>query len=144
MFLRLLLLFTVVPLVELFLLLQIGRFVGPIPTIGLVLFTGTLGAWLARSQGVQVLRRARGQFSQGEMPTEALVDGVLIFVAGAVLLTPGLLTDLAGFFLLTPFGRAWVRREAMKRIKNPLRQHVAGQTTTIIIESSDIVDHSDD
>lgn len=135
MFVRLLLLFTVVPLLELFLLLQIGRLVGPVPTIGLVLVTGALGAWLARSQGLQVLQRARGQWSQGEMPTEALVDGVLIFVAGAVLLTPGLLTDLAGFFLLTPFGRAWVRKELMKRIKNPLRQH--GGTTTIIIESSD-------
>ena len=110
MFLRLLLLFTVVPLVELFLLVKLGTVVGVGPTIALVLFTGILGAWLARQQGLEVLRRVNEDLSQGRMPTEALMDGVLILIAGAVLLTPGLLTDALGFVLLIPRTRAAVRK----------------------------------
>ena len=114
MFLRLLLLFTVVPLVELFLLIEIGRRIGPWPTIALVVVTGTLGAWLARTQGLRTLARVRSQWQGGKIPTQALVDALLILIAGAVLLTPGVLTDLAGFFLLTPFGRRVVSRTAVE------------------------------
>lgn len=109
MFFRLFLLFTLVPLVELGLLIKIGNFVGVLPTIALVVFTGALGAWLARSQGLKTLHRVQQEWAGGQIPTDALLDGMLILVAGAVLLTPGLLTDLAGFFLLTPFGRGKVR-----------------------------------
>ena len=110
MFLRLLLLFTVVPLVELFLLVKLGTVVGVGPTIGLVIFTGVLGAWLARQQGLGVLRRLRVELAEGRLPAGALIDGLLILVAGAVLLTPGLLTDALGFVLLVPPTRAVVRR----------------------------------
>jgi len=110
MFLRLLLLFTVVPLVELFLLVKLGTVVGVGPTIALVIFTGVLGAWLARQQGLGVLRRLRVELAAGRMPAGALIDGLLILVAGAVLLTPGLLTDALGFVLLVPPSRAVVRR----------------------------------
>ena len=110
MFLRLLLLFTVVPLVELFLLVKLGTVVGVGPTIALVNFTGVLGAWLARQQGLGVLRRLRVELAAGRMPAGALIDGLLILVAGAVLLTPGLLTDALGFVLLVPPSRAVVRR----------------------------------
>lgn len=109
MFVRLLLLFTIVPLTELLLLIEIGERIGPIPTIALVLFTGTLGAWLAKSQGVKTWLRIQQEWSGGKIPTETLLEGLLILVAGAVLLTPGILTDLAGFFLLTPWGRGRVR-----------------------------------
>ena len=115
MFLRLLLLFTVVPLVELFLLIEIGRWVGPLPTVALVLFTGALGAWLARRQGLATFQRVQREMAAGQMPTEALLDGLMILLAGAVLLTPGLLTDLAGFFLLVPAGRRQIR-QAVRRI----------------------------
>ena len=110
MFLRLLLLFTVVPLVELFLLVKLGTVVGVGPTIALVIFTGILGAWLARQQGLGVLRRLRAELAEGRLPAGALIDGLLILVAGAVLLTPGLLTDALGFVLLVPPSRAVVRR----------------------------------
>jgi len=110
MFVRLLLLFTVVPLVELFLLVKLGTVVGVGPTIGLVIFTGVLGAWLARQQGLGVLRRLRVELAEGRLPAGALIDGLLILVAGAVLLTPGLLTDALGFVLLVPPSRAVVRR----------------------------------
>jgi UPF0716 protein FxsA len=122
MFLRLLLLFTIVPLTELYLLVKLGTVIGVAPTVGLVILTGVLGAWLARVQGLGVVRRLRADLEQGRMPTEALLDGLLILVAGAVLLTPGLLTDAMGFFLLVPQGRAVVRKIVVARFA-PRFQH---------------------
>jgi UPF0716 protein FxsA len=116
MFLRLLLLFTVVPLVELFLLVKLGTIIGIGPTVLIVVCTGVLGAWLARSQGLGVLRRITEDLNQARMPTGSLVDGLLILIAGAVLLTPGLITDSLGFFLLVPSGRALVRRAITTRL----------------------------
>ncbi len=110
MFLRLLLLFTVVPLAELFLLVKLGTVIGIGATVLIVICTGVLGAWLARWQGLGVLRRLTDDMNQGRLPADALIDGLLILIAGAVLLTPGLITDALGFFLLVPQGRAVVRR----------------------------------
>ncbi len=115
MFLRLLLLFTIVPLVELFLLVKLGTVVGVGPTVALVIFTGVLGAWLARQQGLGVLRRLSEDLAEGRLPAEALIDGLLILIAGAVLLTPGLLTDALGFLLLVPQSRAVVRKAVVAR-----------------------------
>ena len=117
MFLRLLLLFTIVPLVELFLLVKLGTVVGVGPTIALVIFTGVLGAWLARQQGLGVLRRLSEDLAKGRLPAEALTDGLLILIAGAVLLTRGLLTDALGFRLLVHQGRAVVRKAAVARFE---------------------------
>jgi UPF0716 protein FxsA len=108
-FIRLLLLFTVVPLVELYLLVKIGGLIGVWSTIALVLVTGVFGAALARQQGMGVLRRFEQALRGGEVPTEPLADGFLILVAAAVLLTPGLITDGLGFILLIPRTRAFVR-----------------------------------
>lgn len=116
MFLRLLALFTLVPLVELYLLVAIGQQMGLVPTLALVLSTGALGAALARSQGLKVLRQVQAETARGVLPAEALLDGLMIFLAGAVLLTPGLLTDLTGFFLLIPAGRRWVRQAVRRRL----------------------------
>lgn len=110
MFLRLLLLFTVVPLIELYLLITIGGVIGVVPTIAIVIGTGVLGAWLARWQGLAVIRRISDEMGAGRIPTDALIDGLLVLVAAAVLLTPGLLTDTAGFILLVPGSRAAVRK----------------------------------
>lgn len=126
MFLRLLALFTLVPLVELFLLVELGSRMGLLLTIALVLFTGALGAALARSQGVRVLRQVQTEMARGGLPAEALLDGLMIFIAGAVLLTPGLLTDLAGFFLLVPVGRTWVRGRVQRWLKGRVRTVVSG------------------
>ncbi len=126
MFLRLFLLFTLVPLVELFLLIEIGRLIGPLPTVALVVTTGALGAWLARSQGLATLRRVQSEWSAGRMPAEALLEGLLILIAGAVLLTPGLLTDLFGFFLLVPAGRRWARRGLAARFGSRVKVDVRG------------------
>lgn len=120
MFARLLLLFTLVPLVELWLLVEIGRRTSVPATIALVFATGVLGAWLARSQGVATFARVRREMAEGRMPATALVDGLLILVAGAVLLTPGLLTDLFGFFLLVPAGRTLVRKALAERFRGQI------------------------
>jgi len=113
MFLRLLLLFTVVPLVELFLLIRVGEAIGLGPTLLLVLGTGALGAWLARQQGLRTFSAVRAELNSGRLPADGLVDGLLILAAGAVLLTPGLLTDAVGFLLLIPGSRQVVRRALM-------------------------------
>lgn len=117
MLIRLLLLFTLVPLVELTLLVEVGRRVGMGPTIAVVLITGALGAWLARHQGLSTLARLRAELGRGELPAQTLLDGGLILVAAAVLLTPGFLTDALGFFLLVPAGRRVVRRAVTQRFR---------------------------
>jgi UPF0716 protein FxsA len=110
MFIRLLLLFTIVPLVELYILVKLGGVIGVWATVAIVIGTGVLGAWLARQQGLGVLRRVQEELAAGQLPADALIDGLLILIAGAVLLTPGLLTDTLGFVLLVPPGRAAVRK----------------------------------
>jgi UPF0716 protein FxsA len=115
--LRLFLLFTLVPLVELALLIWISQHTGLLFTIGLVVFTGAVGAWLAREQGLRCWREVHRQLSQGQVPAEPLLDGLMILVAGAVLITPGVLTDALGFALLVPPIRTMVRRYLARRFK---------------------------
>ncbi|MCA9240192.1 MAG: FxsA family protein [Planctomycetales bacterium] len=118
-FVYLLLLFTVVPLVEFSLLVRIHDHIGLFWTILLVLGTGVLGASLAKRQGVLTLLKIRGQMAEGHVPGDALVDGFLILVAGALLITPGVMTDAVGFSLLVPPLRSL--------IKAGLRRHFAGR-----------------
>jgi UPF0716 protein FxsA len=120
MFFRLLVLFTVVPLVELYLLIRVGGVIGVLPTIAVVVVTGAVGAALARWQGLGVLRRFQHELSEGRAPTGTLIDGLLILLAAVLLLTPGLLTDLVGFLLLVPGGRALVRRAASVAVERRL------------------------
>ncbi|MEM8608481.1 MAG: FxsA family protein [Myxococcota bacterium] len=111
---RLFLLFTVVPLVELYLLIAIGKALGPGPTIALVLLTGALGAWFARLEGARVIRRWQEALARQELPKDGVIDGFLIFVGGLMLITPGILTDIAGLSMVLPPTRriiaAFVRR----------------------------------
>ncbi len=109
MFVRLLFLFTLVPLIELFLLVKLGDVIGFWPTVALVVATGAMGAILTRMEGLRVLRQAQADIQKGRVPTDRLLDGLLILIAGAVLLTPGLITDALGFFLLVPPGRRMIR-----------------------------------
>lgn len=108
MFGWLLIAFTVVPLVELYLLLFVGRAMGVLPTVALVLVTGVVGAALARREGFRVLRSWQDALRRGETPAEGVVSGVLILVAGVLLVTPGILTDVVGFLLLLPPSRRLV------------------------------------
>lgn len=102
-----LLLFMAVPLAELALLIQVGEIIGVFPTIALVIATAVIGVSLLKRQGLAALDKARKTLDAGDFPVESVVDGVCLLVAGAFLLTPGLLTDTAGFLLLVPaFRRA--------------------------------------
>ena len=105
---RLALLFITVPLIELFLLIQVGERIGLTATVLLVVATGALGATLARQQGLATWRKFQTESAAGRPPGRTLLDGLLILIAGAVLLTPGLLTDLTGFALLIPAVRKLV------------------------------------
>ncbi len=111
---RLILLFTLVPLVELFILIKIGGQIGALNTIGLVIATAMLGATLARTEGLRTLQQIQSSLSQGRIPAEELIDGVLIFAGGVLLITPGVLTDLFALVLLFPYTRLhfkrWLRR----------------------------------
>jgi UPF0716 protein FxsA len=105
---RLFLLFTVVPLLELYLLLLIGRHIGVGPTIAIVLLTGLLGATLAKAEGLRVLNQWRSSLSRGRIPEEGVLSGVLVLVGGVVLVTPGVLTDALGLMLLFPPTRRFI------------------------------------
>ena len=118
----LLLLFVVLPAVELALLIEIGSRIGTLETIGLIVITGVVGASLARSQGLRVLRRVQGEIAAGEMPADSLIDGVMILIAAALLVTPGVLTDAFGFLCLVPGFRALVKRELVQRIERAVEE----------------------
>ncbi len=111
----LVLLFLVVPLVELYVLIQVGEEIGALNTIGLLLVISVVGAWLAKREGLGVWRRINEQVRAGKVPAADLVDAFLIFLAGALLLTPGFVTDVLAIGLLVPPTRALVRRSVRRR-----------------------------
>lgn len=119
---KLFLLFTVVPFVELYLLLAIGRVFGVVPTIVLVLVTGLIGAWLARSEGLRVVRRWQAALSEGRVPEEGVLGGLLVLVGGVLLVTPGVLTDVMGFLLLIPSTRIVVADIVRRRLEKRMRE----------------------
>jgi len=109
-FLRLFLLFTLVPLLELTILIELGRRLGLLATLALIVLTGVLGATLARYQGWVTWQRIQSDLAVGIVPSGRLIDGALILVAGLLLITPGLLTDSVGFALLVPPLRDRIKR----------------------------------
>ena len=134
MFARLLLIFIGVPLIELYLFLLIGGKIGIIPTVATVIITGFLGAWLTKQQGIKTLARYQQTLSEGRLPHTEVIEGIMILAAGAVLLTPGFLTDFIGFSLLIPPVRAWVRERLTNYLKD--RIQVAGTAATAADRSS--------
>jgi len=111
----LLLLFIVVPLAEIYLLIQAGGAIGALNTVALVVLTAVVGAWLLRLQGLATLRRVQQSLERGELPETALVEGVLLLFAGALLLTPGFITDAVGFVLLVPTARVALAHAVLTR-----------------------------
>ena len=125
----LLILFILVPLTELALLLKVDGILGLGGTLFLVVGTGALGAFLARWQGIRQLGLIQQSMAQGTMPAPHLIDGLLILFAGAVLITPGLITDACGFFLLFPPGRRLVKRWVGTWIQRKLRHGAVDVTS---------------
>ncbi len=104
----LLLLFLSVPILEIYLLIKVGDSIGAFPTVILVVLTAVVGVWLLRLQGFATLARAQQSMARGEMPATTIFEGLMLFIAGALLLTPGFFTDAIGFILLIPFTRQWI------------------------------------
>ncbi len=137
MFLRILILLTVVPMAELIILLKVHAWAslnwGPgnafLFTVGSILLTGFLGANLARSQGIGIFSKIQTATARGEMPADSMVEGLMIFVGGALLLTPGYLTDLFGFSLMIPVSRRFYRQRIMEWFQVKIRsQEIVFQT----------------
>ena len=123
---RLLLLFVLVPAIELILLIKLGGIIGLFPTGGIIVLTGFLGAALTRMQGLAVLRRMQREMAAGQMPAGSIMDGVIILIAGALLLTPGFLTDIVGFSCLIPGVRSVIKRFARARVERAVREGNVG------------------
>lgn len=113
-------------MIELFLLIEIGKRIGTFPTLILIIGTGILGAWLVRLQGLSVLRKVQRETAAGRMPAGALIDGILILLAGAVLMTPGVLTDAFGFLCLVPAFRDQFKLRLRARFE---KAFLSGATT---------------
>ena len=122
MLLRLLLLFVITPILEMAILIELGKRIGTLQTIGIVVITGIVGAWLAKSQGLRIYRRMQGSLYNGELPHDHLIEGLLILIGGALLITPGILTDVAGFILVLPWTRKLVRKKLKKYFKRKIVQ----------------------
>jgi len=144
---NLLILFIVVPAVELALLIEIGGRIGTLPTLGIIVATGAIGATLANRQGVRTVRTIQEQLAAGELPTGALVDGVIILIAGALLITPGVLTDVVGFGCLIPAVRDAVKRQLTRRFERAVQEQRIHVVTDVYRAGPDphpIVDVSPD
>ena len=132
---RLLILFIAVPVVELVLLIEIGQRVGTLVTVGLIIGTGIVGASLARQQGIRTLARLRTDLDAGQLPAEPIVDGVLILLAAAVLITPGVLTDLVGFLCLVPACRRRLKRFLKRRFERAVQETAVGVTMASVVSA---------
>lgn len=117
MFGILLMLFIVVPIVELYILVTVGQEIGTMNTIAIVVITGIAGASFAKSQGVQIINKIRTTMNQGQMPGRELLQGAMILAGGIMLLTPGFLTDLLGLSLLFPLTREFYTDLALEYIR---------------------------
>ncbi len=116
LFRLLIFLFLTVPLIEIYILIQVGNLVGVFPTIVLVVLTAIIGAFLLRYQGLQTLARVQRKLEQGEVPATDLLGGVILLLSGALLLTPGFFTDCIGFLCLVPTFRTYLATEFLKNL----------------------------
>jgi UPF0716 protein FxsA len=134
----LLLLFVLLPLIELALLTALAQYTSLSTAILFIILTGLLGTWLARSQGLRAYQRIQVELQAGRMPTEALLDGLLILLAGVLLIAPGVLTDLLGILLMLPPSRVLLRAWAMARFGKHFQ--VRTYVPTESVNPSDVVD----
>ena len=140
MLVRLFLLFTLVPLGELALLFWIAQHTGWLFTLGLVIVTGVVGASLARHEGLRCWLEVQRQLAEGKLPAEPLLDALMILVAGALLITPGVLTDLVGFALLVPPIRRLVRRYLAARFQAQIVVHPMQGFAEPPAQDDDVID----
>ena len=123
MFQRLLLLFIIVPILEIYLLITVGGFIGALPTILIIILTAIIGSYLLRAQGIATIQKAQSNLLQGQLPAFELLEGMLILIGGVLLLTPGFFTDTIGFIFLIPILRKyiilwWIKKKASAMTPN--------------------------
>jgi UPF0716 protein FxsA len=123
----LLLLFIVVPIAELYVIIQVGEAIGALPTIAILVADSVLGTWLLRSQGRATWRNFNAALAAGRPPAREVLDGALVIFGGAFLITPGFITDLIGVVLLLPPSRALVRRTLVRNFTNRAVVRVFGR-----------------
>ena len=119
-----LLVFFLTPIAEMYLLIEVAGYIDAWPTIGLVMLTAVIGVALLKRQGLATLTRGMGRMERGEVPAREMAEGILLAVAGALLLTPGFITDTVGFLLLFPPSRMAIAAQMLKRVQ----VHAAGMT----------------
>ena len=129
---RLMLIFTLIPIVEISLLVPLHSAIGGWATVGLVCFTAILGTILVRWQGSAALQRIKDAIGEGKIPSDEIIDGLLVVVAGTTLITPGILTDTTGLLLLIPTLRAPVRRGIKKRVMGWLEGQASSSATAYV------------
>jgi UPF0716 protein FxsA len=127
MFFRLFLLFSLVPIIEIWLLIKVGRVIGALPTVCLLLAISLVGAWLAKSQGLRTVEAIRNELDAGRLPAARLLDGAMILAGGILLLTPGFFTDFLGLFFLFPLSRTFLK----KWLRRVLEKSLAKGTITV-------------
>ncbi len=125
--------FLVLPIAELYVLVQVAQEIGILETIGVLVLVSVVGAWLCKREGLNVLRRMRSALDRYELPHHELVDGALILFAGALLLTPGFLTDVMGILLLLPPSRVVVRRLVLRSLE---RRSAAGLVIRKVVDTT--------
>ena len=121
-FTKLLILFVIVPITELFILIEVGKKIGSLTTIGIIILTGIIGAYLVKSQGFMILRKIQNDLNEGIMPGDSLIQGAIILAGGILLLTPGFVTDIAGFIFLIPVSRNVVKKYLLKWLKGKVKE----------------------
>ena len=120
--------FILIPILELAVLLKLHAAAGLGNTLAIVIITGFVGAFLARAQGIMVLAQIRRDLAEGRMPAPRLMDGVMILIAGVLLITPGLITDTVGFLLLIPVVRSTIRAWLRRKLEEKFRDGTANIT----------------
>lgn len=121
MFKMLFLLLLIIPAAEIGILVWVGKIIGPLPTVALIVITGIVGAWLAKREGLNTLRLAQSQLQSGQVPGDLLIDGICILAGGVFLFTPGFLSDLLGVLLLLPPTRAVAKRQLLRFFQRKIR-----------------------
>lgn len=115
-------LFIAIPVVELYILIEVGKKIGSLTTIGIIILTGILGTYLIKSQGFIILRKIQNDLNEGIMPGDSLIQGAIILLGGVLLLTPGFITDITGFIFLIPAGRKIVKKYLWKWLKGKIKE----------------------
>jgi len=121
-FTKLLILFVIVPVTELYILIEVGKKIGSLTTIGIIILTGIIGAYLVKGQGFMILKKIQNDLNEGIMPGDSLIQGTIILAGGILLLTPGFVTDIVGFIFLIPASRNIVKKYLLKWLKGKIKE----------------------